>query len=263
MKIMVVPDTQVRKGVPIEHIKAAARYAVKHKPDVIVIIGDWWDMPSLSHFNTALQADGSRIKDDLDAGKEAMLAFVSPIHEESYKREKQHKKRWNPRLVFCIGNHDPMVRIPRYIEAHPVLEGFLKDNTKEWLEVLGFEVYDFLDIVNISGIRFSHYFQNPHSAKRSPLGGMIDTMLKNAGFSFVMGHQQVYKIGKHYLSDGSRRIGIVAGAFYDHEETYMGPQGNKHWRGIIMLNEVHEGSADVCEVSIDFLKSKYGISSKV
>jgi predicted phosphodiesterase len=258
MKIMVIPDTQVRDGVPTEHIIAASNYAIKHKPDVIVVLGDWWDMPSLSIFNSALQADGARILADLEAGKNAMLDFVRPIHKESKRLEKGHRKRWAPRLVYCTGNHDPMVRIPRYVEAHPVLDGFLLDDTNEWLAEQGFEVHPFLGVVNIEGIRFSHYFQNPHSAKGSPLGGMIDTMLKNAGFSFVQGHQQVYKIGKHYLGDGTRRLGIVAGAFYDHEETYMGPQGNKHWRGIVMLNEVSDGCGDVCEVSLEFLKAKYG-----
>lgn len=256
MKILVIPDTQVRKGVPVDHIPAAAKYAVDHKPDVIVVIGDWWDCPSLSVFNSQLQADGARLVDDIEAGKDAMEMFIAPIHAESERLRRGKRKRWDPRLVFCVGNHDPMVRIPRYIEAHPLLEGFLKDDTKEYLEDLGFEVYDFLDVVNIEGIRFSHYFQNPHSARRGPLSGAIDTMLKNAGFSFVQGHQQIYKIGKHYLGDGTRRIGIVAGAFYAHEETYMGKQGNAHWRGIVMLNEVNNGGADVCEISMEYLLSR-------
>jgi len=37
----------------------------------------------------------------------------------------------------------------------------------------------------------------------------------------------------------------------------MSPQGNRHWRGIVQLNEVKDGSADVCELSIDYLKRKY------
>ena len=87
---------------------------------------------------------------------------------------------------------------------------------------------------------------------------MIDTMLKNAGFSFVQGHSQGLKMGKHYLADGTKRLGIVAGSFYDHDEDYMGRQGNKaHWRGIIQLNEVKDGGADVCEISLDYLKRKY------
>ena len=51
MKHMVIPDTQVKPGCPIEHLKWAGQYAVDKKPDVIVHIGDHWDMPSLSHYD--------------------------------------------------------------------------------------------------------------------------------------------------------------------------------------------------------------------
>ena len=72
-------------------------------------------------------------------------------------------------------------------------------NLEDW----GFEVYDFLHIANIQGIRFAHYFVNPHSAKKMPLSGQIDTMIKNAGFSFVQGHTQGKKTGTHFLADGT------------------------------------------------------------
>lgn len=257
MKLLVIPDTQVKAGVPIDHIRAAGNYIVKHKPDHIVVLGDWYDMPSLSRFNTNLEAEGLKIKADIDAGDDAMMALMMPIINYNSKRKTQKKGPYKPKLTYIVGNHDPQVRIPRLLDDHPILQGFLKEDTTAFLEGLGFEVVPFLQIKNIEGIRFSHYIQNPHSLKGSPLGGQIDTMLKNAGHSFIMGHQQTYKMGKHYLSDGTQRLGIVAGSFYEHEERYMGPQGNRHWRGIIQLNEVGGGSADVCELSIDYLKRKY------
>ena len=257
MKLLIIPDTQVRKGVPIDHIKAAGNYIVKHKPDHVVVMGDWYDMPSLSRFNTNLEAEGQKLQDDLNAGDDAMMALMMPLINYNVKRKSQKKGPYKPKLTYIVGNHDPQVRLPRLIEEHPILEGFLEDKTNAFLEGLGFEVVPFLQIKNIEGIRFSHYIQNPHSVKGAPLGGQIDTMLKNAGHSFCMGHQQTYKMGKHYLSDGTQRLGIVAGAFYDHEERYQGPQGNKHWRGIVQLNDVKDGSADVCELSLDYLKRKY------
>lgn len=257
MKLLVIPDTQVRADTPTAHIKAAGNYIVRHKPDHIVIMGDWWDMPSLSRFNTNLEAEGQKLKADLDAGEEAMMELMLPMIKDNGKRKSHKKKIYRPKLTYIVGNHDPQVRLPRLIEEHPILDGFLEDKTNLFLERLGFKVVDYLKIENIEGIRFSHYIQNPHSIKGAPLGGQIDTMLKNAGHSFVMGHQQTYKMGKHYLSDGTQRLGIVAGAFYDHEERYQGPQGNKHWRGIVQLNDVKDGSADVCELSLDYLKRKY------
>ena len=250
LKIVLIPDTQVRPGVPLDHIVAAGNYIAVHRPDVVVVIGDWWDMPSLNRFGTKLELDGTRILADLQSGKEAMDLFLDyALVDEDY----------NPRLVYCVGNHDPQVRIPRAVSEVPNLEGLLVDDTTEWLEDRDFEVYEFLEIVEIGGVRFSHYFINPHSAKKSPLGGAIDTMLKNCGFSFVQGHTQGYKVGKHYLADGSVRLGLLAGSFYMHDEAYMGEQGNmSHWRGIIQLNDVRSGGADICELSLDYLLRKYG-----
>ena len=156
-----------------------------------------------------------------------------------------------------MGNHDPQVRIPRFLESNPILEGFLKDDTTERLERLGVEVYEFGQIAKIKGIGFSHFFINPHSAKKSPASGSIDSMLKNIGFSFFQGHTQTYKIGKHYLGDDSVRIGGVAGACYLHDETYMGVQGNCHWRGIIQLNDIMDGGADILELSCRYLVQNY------
>ena len=257
MKLVFIPDTQVRHGVDTAHIEAAGNYIVKHKPDVVVVAGDWWDMPSCNRFATNLEAESMKLAADLEAGNAAMARFMKPLVEYNAKRKANKKSQYRPRLVFTVGNHDPQVRIPRLIQSHPILEGFLSCDTDELLEGYGFEVYPFLESVCINGIRFCHYFQNPHSKIGSPLGGTIDTQLKNAGFSFVQGHAQGLKMGKHYLTDGTVRLGIVAGSFYSHDEGFMGVQGNKHWRGIIQLNEVRDGAADVCELSLDYLTRKY------
>mgnify|MGYP003653980451 CR=1 FL=1 len=48
LKILVIPDTQVKFGDPMEHLTACGNYIVEKKPDVIVHIGDHWDMKALS-----------------------------------------------------------------------------------------------------------------------------------------------------------------------------------------------------------------------
>jgi predicted phosphodiesterase len=250
-RLIVIPDTQVKKGEPRDHIRAAARYIVKKKPDIVLVGGDWYDCPSLSVFNTQQMAEGLRLSDDLAVGNEAMDEFMGIIRAGI-------KKSQMPRLVYVTGNHDPQVRIPRYISKHPEMDGMIPDDTTPFLEAHGFEVYPFLDVIDIEGIKTAHYIQNPHSLKGSPLGGQMSTMLKNAGHSFIMFHQQRYGYDKQYLSDGSVRVGIVAGAFYQHHEDYMSSQGNHHWRGIFMMNEVKDGAGDMTEVSLQFLLDEYG-----
>ena len=50
MKLLFIPDTQIKNGVNLDHIQALGNYILDKKPDIIVCIGDWWDMPSLSSY---------------------------------------------------------------------------------------------------------------------------------------------------------------------------------------------------------------------
>ena len=80
MKIMVVPDTQVKPNGSIEHLKWAGQYAVEKRPDVIVHLGDHWDFPSLSSYDVGTKSfEGRRYTHDVQAGIEGMVAFLTPI----------------------------------------------------------------------------------------------------------------------------------------------------------------------------------------
>ena len=52
MRIIVIPDTQVKAGVPMSHLSALGNYILDKKPECIVHIGDHFDMPSLGQHNS-------------------------------------------------------------------------------------------------------------------------------------------------------------------------------------------------------------------
>jgi len=59
-KHLVIPDTQVKPEHSVKHLRWAGQYAADKKPDVIIHIGDHWDMPSLSSYDVGtrvLKAD--------------------------------------------------------------------------------------------------------------------------------------------------------------------------------------------------------------
>ena len=246
--ILTIPDTQVREGVAISHIEAAGNYAAEHEPDVIVVIGDFMDTPSLSKYNSNKQRQGLTLEGDFKSASEAMETFLAPIRK---------KRGYQPRLVMTSGNHEPSVRIKRLEEEMPELTGSLVDKFGEMLVKEGFEVYPFLDVVEIEKIRFSHFTVNPSSAKGMPVNGAIETSIKNVGYSFVSGHQQGLKTGKRYLSDGSVHLGVVAGSFYQHKEDYMSVQASHHWQGIIELVNAEDGDADIVEMRMSTLLKEY------
>ena len=216
------------------------------RPDVIVHIGDHWDMPSLSGYEERGSAhfEGRRYTDDIESGKEAMEALLRPI-----RRQRSYK----PRLVFCIGNHEQ--RLERAMARDPVVAGSIMGYEDFELEKMGWEVHDFLEPVVIDGVAYSHYFYNPMTGR--PYGGQnIDTRLKTIGHSFTMGHQQGLGYGLRDVL-GKMQHGLVAGSCYLHDEDYKGPQGNAHWRGIVVCNQVENGSYDPMFVSLDYLCRRF------
>ena len=76
--------------------------------------------------------------------------------------------------------------------------------------------------------------------------------------SCVAGHQQGFQVATGYRADGTRLTSIIAGSCYEHNEDYMGPQGNNHWRGCLMLHNVEDGQFDLVQVPLGFLERKYG-----
>jgi hypothetical protein len=55
---------------------------------------------------------------------------------------------------------------------------------------------------------------------------------------------------------------MFAGCCYEHQEDYLGPQGNNHFRGIHMLHEVNNGEFDHMAVSLKYLRKKYSDGDK-
>jgi hypothetical protein len=49
---------------------------------------------------------------------------------------------------------------------------------------------------------------------------------------------------------------IIAGSCYEHDEDFMGPQGNKHWRGAVMLHDVHDGEFDIMPISLKYFNHR-------
>lgn len=237
-KLLLIPDTQVRPGVNIDHIGNMGEFIAEEQPDVIVHIGDHWDMPSLSSYDRGTaKIEGRRVRTDIEAGNEAMRLLLEPLRRLQAHQRAIKKRVYQPRKEFFMGNHEK--RILTYENQHPEVQGALGFDT---LDTRGWNVNSFLDVLDINGVQFSHYFYNPNTGR--PFGGTAEHRLNKVKQSFVQGHEQGFKY--HMEAVGNKRIhGLVAGSFYTHEEEYKGPQGNTHWRGACMLHDVYDGMYDL------------------
>jgi hypothetical protein len=244
-KHIVIPDCQVRPDVDYSHLSWVGNYIAAKRPDVVVNLGDFADMPSLSSYDVGkASAEGKRYGNDVAATRDAMQLLMTPV-----KREKRLLRgRWNPELDLTLGNHED--RIDREANANPKFKGTLKTadlGYEEW----GWKVHPFLEVATIDGIQFSHYFVS--GAMGRPVSSAA-ALLRQRQSSAVMGHVQRIDLAVH---NTTQFVALFAGICYQHDEPYLTPQGQNTKRGIWVLNEVKNGTFDPCFVSLEFLKRRY------
>lgn len=250
MRIAVIPDTQVKPGVNNLYLYKIGMYLVDKKPDVIVHLGDHWDMPSLSSYDIGKKSfEGRRYKKDIEAGNDGMAALLSPIKTYNHRAIANHKPRYKPEMHFLMGNHEN--RINRAVDNDAKLEGTI--GTQD-LYLNDWKVHKFLEVLIINGVAFSHYFVTGTAGRPA---STANAQLNKKHQSCIAGHQQGLQIATAHRADGQRLTSVIAGSCYEHDEDYLGAQGNKHWRGFLMLHEVNEGQFDLMPVSLDYLNNKY------
>lgn len=251
-KIMVIPDIQAKHGINFKYLTKLGMYMVEKQPDIVVCLGDLADMPSLSSYDVGKKSfEGRRYTKDIEAAHQAQTALFLPLAEYQASQREQKKKQYSPRKIMCMGNHEN--RINKAINNDPKLEGLISTDDLgygEWWD----ETHDFLETVVIEGVAFSHYFVTGTAGRPS---STANAQMNKQHMSCISGHQQGLQIAMTARADGSRVTSIIAGSCYEHDEDYMGPQGNKHWRGFLMLHEVNAGSFDLMPVSLNYLNKKY------
>jgi hypothetical protein len=251
-KHLILPDAQVKPGHSTKYLRAVGNYIVDKQPDVVVCIGDFADMPSLSSYDKGKKSfEGRRYRADIESVHVGMENLLGPLREYNAKQNKNKKQQYRPRMVLTLGNHEE--RIQRAVENDAVLDGTIGLQDLRY-EEFGWEVHPFLEVVVIDGVAYSHYFTTGVAGRPA---STANTLLTKKHMSCVAGHQQGRQIATATKADGNMITAIIAGSCYEHDEDYMGPQGNKHWRGIVMLHEVNDGSFDEMFVSLRYLKEKY------
>jgi len=250
MKIIVLPDVQAKDGVDFSFLTSIGNFILKEKPDCVVCIGDFSDMESLSSYDVGKKSfEGRSYQKDIWAAREAMDALLTPLYEFNAKAKKNKDKQYKPRMVLTLGNHEQ--RILTAINNDRKLDGLISIDDLPYQD---WEVYPFLDVVTIEGVAFSHYFTS------GPMGRPIGTaqqMLNKLHMSAFAGHQQGRQVAYGKTADGKPLTAIICGSCYQHDEAYMGAQGNNHFRGLYVLNDVKDGSFNEVAVPLSTIVANY------
>lgn len=254
-----IPDTQCKPGIRLDYLRWAGQYAVDHflergKPLKIIHAGDHWDMPSLSSYDKGKgKMEGRRVDKDLQAGNDGFAALDDPIRDWE-QRTARKRNRALLEKHFLFGNHED--RITRAIDQDAQLDGLLSldhCDTRDW------QRHEFLRPVVIDGVVYCHYFISPGNGKAMS-GENLKLRLKNLGHSFTQGHAQTFDYATRFVN-GQQQCGLVAGAYYVHDEDYKGFQGNAHWRGLVACHAVDKGAYEIMQISLKYLCRRYeGVS---
>lgn len=254
IKHLVIPDVQAKEGDDFSFLTRIGQYAVEKKPDVIICLGDFVDMESLSSYDYGKKSfEGRRYTKDINIARKAMESLLAPLAEFNKSAKETKKKQYKPRLVFCLGNHEQ--RIQRAVENDPKLDGLIK---YEDLPYDDWEVHDFLKPVFIDGIAYSHYFPTGVMGRAAT---SASAMVSKLHMSCIAGHQQGKQVAYGKRPDGSTITCIIAGSCYEHNENYLDHQTNNHFRGILMAHRVKDGCFDECFISLDYLKERFSEES--
>lgn len=217
------------------------------KPDVVVNIGDLADMASLCFHSKPLELEGARYRADCEAAIDAQDRIFNEL--------RKHKKKL-PRMVWTLGNHD--IRAERFAEANPVFKGTIKNEDIGYKDY-PWEVYPFLEHVNIDGIDYAHYFTSGIMGR--PIGGTHPawTTIKRRNVSSTAGHSHVldYKIDK---TPGRSLMGLIVGNYVDYRAGYAGPANDMWSNGIAVCQNVEDGLYDFRWISLERIKKEYGNS---
>lgn len=224
------------------------------KPDVVVCIGDLFDLPSLSSYDVGKKSfEGRTYAADIEAGLEAQEL----LFEEIYKYNRRRREVVAPEFHYCLGNHEH--RISRAIESDRKLEGTIgyddltNDGQYPWI------VHDFLKPVNIGGVVFAHYFVSGVMGR--PISGISPaaSLLAKQSHSCVQGHIHTLDYAQKTRVDGRKLNAVVCGWYGDFEEEWAGPQVNALWEaGILVLRDVKNGEFGGMEwVNIGRIQRRY------
>ena len=220
---------------------------------ILVIPDCQADMPSLSTHDIkgSKYFEGLRYNIDVSTTKLAMKMLLKPLRDLQEKQKEDKHKVYKPRMVLTLGNHEN--RINRAVNNNPMLDGLVA--VKDLGYENDWEVHEFLHPVFINGVGFNHYW--PVGAMGRPAASPA-AIVSKLHMSCIAGHQQGRSVAYGKRADGQSICAIIAGSFYQHDEDYMDQLSNKHWRGLVVLNEVEDGHFDEMFLSMEYLKGKYG-----
>jgi len=258
--ILIIGDAHAKPGISNDRFYWLGQWAKEKKPHIIVDMGDWADMPSLSAYDYGKTSfEGRRYKKDIAAATDARESFNRGLEDDSKGTSSRIRTNSTAKKIALGGNHDEG-RIRRVLEADSKLEGVIGINDFNYKE-FGWDYVPYLEIANIQGFSFCHYFASGVMGR--PIGGEMPSLqiIRKTLTSCVAGHSHLFDISHRTKPSGRRVWGICAGCFLASTqfEDYAKQANKMWWKGAILLRGCEGGDFQSLEIiTVKELENMYG-----
>lgn len=247
---LVIPDTHAKPGVSNDRFELFGRLAADLRPEVIVELGDWADMESLSSYDRGTKGfEGRRYKKDIACSRDAFERFELGLRSRG--------RGYHPHKVAIGGNHD-WDRIMRVANAQPELDGVISPSDIG-AEDFGWEPVAYRDSVELDGVTYSHFL--PSGVMGRPIGGEnpAAAILRQHHVSATVGHLHLYDYSERTMLNGQKIQALVAGCAFEHVERWAGKHVNNMWsRGVFIKTFNRDGTYDLQKFGFEQLRRLYG-----
>jgi hypothetical protein len=254
--ILVIPDSHDDPLVSQERYEWLGQLIVELRPDIIVDLGDFADMNSISHYDKGtVRAENKRLERDMASAKEARRLVTAPLRRLQEAQKASKHKVYKPRLIALAGNHEQ--RIERYMQDNPTLYGMWTQDISD-AAGQGWEFYNFQERVEVEGVIFNHYFTKRGTNRGYSGDYMTMHIARDWQQSCVQGHSHRFEYRNYRTPTGKEINIVVAGCYFDHHQDYAGDDNNAWWKGLVVLHNVVEGRFELEQISYEEMRSRYG-----
>lgn len=175
-KVVILPDVHITQYVPKSY-ELVKKFIKDFKPDETIILGDFVDVSSLSHWdlNKRKTMEGKRYKKETDL-----------VNQELDYLQKHSKK-----VTYLFGNHE--LFCDRYIETSPELDGIINLPIILKLKERNIKWYKYNDIYTLGKCNFVHgLFTNQNHTKKT-----LDAIDDNIVYGHVHQAQSYFRSAKN------------------------------------------------------------------
>jgi len=246
---LVIGDPHSTPKSPNDRFLWAGKFARDIKADVIICMGDFASMDSLSSYDKGKKSfEGRRYKKDIEHAHDALEKFNRGLLGNGRKKNGQ-------RRIMLLGNHED--RIDRAIDNTPELDGAISIDDLEY-DRFGWDVYNYQVPVNVDGVYYCHCFPNGVLGKAISGENVGRSLLNKNKTSSTVGHNHLLDYAISTSPSGKKLMGLSVGCFLNHEEPWAIATQRMWWSGLIVKRNVDKGEYDLETIRYNKIRRTYG-----